>query len=121
MLEELVAVELDRKLLPILDETLKEYDNVEIIYGDILKTDVKQLIDEKFDGAHFLHPGSEVGLQAEQLVGGANQPGSGRALLADLCQEFDLVSFFEIGDFRFDRSANRDDRRTFLGLTSSEL
>lgn len=45
-----VAVELDRKLLPILDETLKEYDNVEIIYGDILKTDVKQLIDEKFDG-----------------------------------------------------------------------
>lgn len=45
-----VAVELDRKLLPILDETLKEYDNVEIVYGDILKTDVKQLIDEKFDG-----------------------------------------------------------------------
>lgn len=48
--KKVVAVELDKKLLPILDETLAGYDNVEIVYGDILKIDVKQLIDEKFDG-----------------------------------------------------------------------
>ena len=48
--KKVVAVELDRKLLPILDETLEGYDNVEIVYGDILKIDVKQLIEEKFNG-----------------------------------------------------------------------
>lgn len=48
--KKVVAVELDRKLLPILDETLEGYDNVEVVYGDILKIDLKQLIDEKFDG-----------------------------------------------------------------------
>ncbi len=34
------AVEIDRKLIPILSDTLSAYDNVEIIEGDILKTDV---------------------------------------------------------------------------------
>ena len=48
--KKVVAVELDRKLLPILDETLEGYDNVEIVYGDILKIDVKQLIEEKLNG-----------------------------------------------------------------------
>lgn len=48
--KKVVAVELDRKLLPILDETLGTYDNVEIIYGDILEIDIKKLIDEKLGG-----------------------------------------------------------------------
>ncbi len=48
--KKVVAVELDRKLLPILDETLNGYDNVEIVYGDILEIDIKKLIEEKLGG-----------------------------------------------------------------------
>ncbi|TJX12963.1 16S rRNA (adenine(1518)-N(6)/adenine(1519)-N(6))-dimethyltransferase RsmA [Tissierella creatinini] len=48
--KKVVAVELDKKLLPILDETLENYDNVEIIYGDILEIDIKNLIEEKLGG-----------------------------------------------------------------------
>lgn len=48
--KKVVSVELDRELLPILDITLKDYDNVEIVYGDILKIDIDELIEEKFEG-----------------------------------------------------------------------
>ena len=48
--KKVVSVELDEKLLELLDETLESYDNVEIIHGDILKTDVKKIIDEKLNG-----------------------------------------------------------------------
>lgn len=41
-----VAVEIDRKLIPILEETLKEYDNITVINDDILKVDIKQLAKE---------------------------------------------------------------------------
>ena len=37
------AVEIDNKLIPILQETIAEYDNVEIIQADILKVDVTAL------------------------------------------------------------------------------
>ncbi len=47
--KKVLAVEIDKALLPILDETLGEYDNVEIIHGDILDIDVEKLIEEKFD------------------------------------------------------------------------
>lgn len=40
---QVVAVEIDSKLIPILEETLKDYDNVTIINDDILKVDIKQL------------------------------------------------------------------------------
>ncbi|MBR1815358.1 MAG: 16S rRNA (adenine(1518)-N(6)/adenine(1519)-N(6))-dimethyltransferase RsmA [Lachnospiraceae bacterium] len=40
------AVEIDRNLLPILDETLAEYDNVRVINDDILKLDIHELIKE---------------------------------------------------------------------------
>ena len=40
-----VAIEIDSKLIPILDETLAEYDNVEVINQDILKTDLNEIID----------------------------------------------------------------------------
>lgn len=43
-----VCVEIDESLFPILDETLADCSNVEIIPGDILKTDVPALIREKF-------------------------------------------------------------------------
>lgn len=48
--KKVIAVELDRSLLPILDETLGKYDNVEIIYGDILDIDIEKLIEEKCEG-----------------------------------------------------------------------
>lgn len=44
-----VAVEIDANLLPILDETLKDYDNVTVINEDILKVDVAALA-EKYNG-----------------------------------------------------------------------
>ena len=42
-----VAVELDKRLLPVLDVTLKGYDNVRIINGDILKVDILKEIGTK--------------------------------------------------------------------------
>ena len=45
-----VSVELDTRLLPVLDETLAEFDNVEIVNADIMKLDLKKLIEEKFSG-----------------------------------------------------------------------
>jgi len=46
---QVVAVELDNKLIPILHETLEDYKNVEIIHNDILKIDVGQMIKEKME------------------------------------------------------------------------
>ena len=45
-----VSVELDRALLPILTETLRDCPNAEVISGDILKTDITSLTGEKFQG-----------------------------------------------------------------------
>ena len=44
------AVELDERLKPILDITVGEFDNLEIIWNDVLKLDVPALVREKFDG-----------------------------------------------------------------------
>ena len=41
------AVEIDKELIPILHETLKDYDNVDIINDDILKVDIKELFTEE--------------------------------------------------------------------------
>ncbi len=43
-----IAIELDERLKKILPVTLADCDNVEIIYGDVLRTDLKALIAEKF-------------------------------------------------------------------------
>ena len=48
--KKVVVIEIDTKLLPILDETLKDFDNIEIINQDVLKTDLAALIEEKFKG-----------------------------------------------------------------------
>ena len=44
------AVELDNRLKPILDLTVGEFDNLEIIWNDVLKLDVPALVAEKFPG-----------------------------------------------------------------------
>ena len=41
-----VAVELDKALLPILDETMANFDNFEVVSADILKTDIPALVRE---------------------------------------------------------------------------
>ncbi len=45
-----VAIEIDKELIPILDETMSGYDNVKIINADVMKTDLGRLIDEEFAG-----------------------------------------------------------------------
>ena len=47
---QVVAVEIDKMLIPILEDTLSEYDNVEVINKDVLKVDIKSLADEKNNG-----------------------------------------------------------------------
>lgn len=45
-----VAVEIDKGLIPILDKTLSEYDNVTVINADIMNTDIRALVDEYSGG-----------------------------------------------------------------------
>ena len=47
---QVVAVEIDKMLIPILEDTLSEYDNVEVINQDVLKVELKSLADEKNNG-----------------------------------------------------------------------
>lgn len=47
---QVVAVEIDKNLIPILDETLADYDNVTIINDDILKVDINKIVQEKNNG-----------------------------------------------------------------------
>ena len=47
---EVAAVEIDKNLIPILADTLSEYDNVEVINEDILKVDINRLAQEKNGG-----------------------------------------------------------------------
>ncbi len=47
---EVAAVEIDNNLIPILKDTLKEYDNVEVIHEDILKVDIQELAQRKNQG-----------------------------------------------------------------------
>ena len=42
-----VSIELDRRLYPVLEETLSDYDNFELVEGDVLKLDLRALISEK--------------------------------------------------------------------------
>ena len=47
---QVVAIELDRRLFPVLEETLDDFSNVKIVPGDVLKIDLPQLFDEEFAG-----------------------------------------------------------------------
>ena len=44
--KKVVAVEIDRGLIPILSRTMAEYDNVTVINDDIMKVDLQALVDE---------------------------------------------------------------------------
>ncbi|MBQ3520437.1 MAG: 16S rRNA (adenine(1518)-N(6)/adenine(1519)-N(6))-dimethyltransferase RsmA [Firmicutes bacterium] len=48
-----VAIEIDKKLIPILAETLAEYDNIRVINQDILKTDINEIIREEREAGSF--------------------------------------------------------------------
>ena len=48
--KKVVAIELDKRLLPVLDDTLGEFDNVKVINGDVLKMDINKIIDDEFAG-----------------------------------------------------------------------
>lgn len=47
--KKVVAIEIDKKLIPILGDTLSSYDNIEVVNEDVLKLDINKLIDEKFE------------------------------------------------------------------------
>lgn len=46
--KKVVAIELDKRLLPVLKETLSDHDNVKVINDDVLKVDLHKLIAEEF-------------------------------------------------------------------------
>ncbi len=48
--EKVVAIEIDSRLIPILEETLADYDNVTIINADVMKVDLAEIIAEHFAG-----------------------------------------------------------------------
>lgn len=52
--DKVVAVEIDTGLKPILEETLAEFDNVEVVFGDVMETDLAALISEKFGGSEVV-------------------------------------------------------------------
>ena len=45
-----IAVEIDKNLIPILEDTLSDYDNVRVINDDVLKVDLRKLADEENGG-----------------------------------------------------------------------
>ena len=45
-----VAIEIDKGLIPILDKTLAEFDNVTVINDDVMKTDIAALVEKYSDG-----------------------------------------------------------------------
>ncbi|MEG1886870.1 MAG: 16S rRNA (adenine(1518)-N(6)/adenine(1519)-N(6))-dimethyltransferase RsmA [Oscillospiraceae bacterium] len=48
--KKVVAIELDERLGAVLAETLKDYNNIELVFGDAMKLDLNKIISEKFQG-----------------------------------------------------------------------
>ena len=48
--DKVVSIELDKRLMPVLDETMAEHENFKVINEDILKIDLHKLIEEEFQG-----------------------------------------------------------------------
>ena len=48
--KKVVTIELDKRLLPVLDETLADCDNVKVINDDVMKIDLHRVIEEEFNG-----------------------------------------------------------------------
>lgn len=51
--KKVIAIEIDDKLIPILEDTLSDYDNVRVIHQDVLKVDLRTLADEENEGRGF--------------------------------------------------------------------
>ena len=52
--QKVVAIELDKRLLPVLNETLSEFENVKIINNDVMQMDLKKLLSEEFFGMNVV-------------------------------------------------------------------
>ena len=52
--DKVVCIELDTRLLPVLDETLADFDNVTIINEDVLKADLNTIVEEQFGDMPFV-------------------------------------------------------------------
>ena len=48
--KKVVSLELDTRLIPVLAGTLEDFDNVEVLNADVLKTDLHELIASRFNG-----------------------------------------------------------------------
>ncbi|MEG1981796.1 MAG: 16S rRNA (adenine(1518)-N(6)/adenine(1519)-N(6))-dimethyltransferase RsmA [Clostridia bacterium] len=48
--KKVVTIEIDKSLIPVLNETLSEYDNIKVVNADVLQTDLHKLIEEEFSG-----------------------------------------------------------------------
>lgn len=48
-----VAIEIDRSLLPIIEENMEEFENFKLIHEDILKADLEKIVSEEFNGEEF--------------------------------------------------------------------
>ena len=59
-----VAVEIDRTLLPVLEDTLMGWNNVEVVNGDILKMDLEALVRDRYEG----RPVKVVDLSADTVL-----------------------------------------------------
>ncbi|WLV24749.1 16S rRNA (adenine(1518)-N(6)/adenine(1519)-N(6))-dimethyltransferase RsmA [Aciduricibacillus chroicocephali] len=53
--DKVVAFEIDQRLLPVLEDTLSDYDNVRVIHRDILEADVAAVIKEQFEPEQPVH------------------------------------------------------------------
>ncbi len=60
--DKVVAVEIDRGLIPLLGEALSEYDNVTVVEGDFMKLDLPKFIDEHF--SDIISQGGSIGVCA---------------------------------------------------------
>ena len=60
-----VAVELDKRLLPVLSETLGAYDNLKVVNADVLELDLHKLITDEFGGMDVVEKEAAVRLCAE--------------------------------------------------------
>lgn len=52
--KKVVAIEIDKRLIPVLQDTMAEFDNLKIINEDVLKLDLKKLISEEFEGGRVI-------------------------------------------------------------------
>ena len=64
--------------------------------------------------AHFLHAGREIGLQAQQLVTGADQAVKAGFFQAEVGEELLFVGLLQVRQFGFNLRAQRHDRRAFF-------